>query len=149
MKLSEKIFELRKGMGLSQEELAEKLNVSRQTVSRWEVGSALPDAENLRLLSGLFGVTADYLLNDDYASDGDVPRVKKAETVLRETEHTLRRRSLIVSLIFAVAGLVFLIITIDTLNILFIFPALVCASAAGFFLWWHSWGRRNGGSEGK
>ena len=147
MKLSEKILELRKGMGLSQEELAEKLNVSRQTVSRWEVGSALPDAENLRLLSGLFGVTADYLLNDDYASDGDVPRVKKAETVLRETEHTLRRRSLLVSLIFAVAGLVFLIITIDTLNIRYIFPALVCASAAGFFLWRHSWGRGNDGGE--
>ena len=44
MKLCEKILKLRKKMGISQEELAEKLGVSRQSVSRWEVGSALPDA---------------------------------------------------------------------------------------------------------
>ena len=44
MKLSEKIIRLRKGRGLSQEELAERLGVSRQAVSRWESGTALPDA---------------------------------------------------------------------------------------------------------
>lgn len=66
MKLSEKIFTLRKERGMSQEELAEKLNVSRQAVSRWEGGSALPDATNLLQLSKLFEVSADYLLNDDY-----------------------------------------------------------------------------------
>ena len=44
MKLSEKIIRLRKGRGLSQEELAERLEVSRQAVSRWESGTALPDA---------------------------------------------------------------------------------------------------------
>ncbi len=66
MKLSEKIFTLRKEKGLSQEELAEKLNVSRQAVSRWEGGSALPDATNVLQLSKLFEVSADYLLNDDY-----------------------------------------------------------------------------------
>ena len=48
MKLSEKIIRLRKGRGLSQEELAERLGVSRQAVSRWESGTALPDAGNLR-----------------------------------------------------------------------------------------------------
>lgn len=47
MKLSEKIIRLRKGRGLSQEELAERLGVSRQAVSRWESGTALPDAGNL------------------------------------------------------------------------------------------------------
>ena len=80
MKLSEKIFSLRKQRGLSQEELAGKLNVSRQAVSRWEGGSALPDASNILQLSKLFEVTADYLLNDDYESDRDVPAVKKSET---------------------------------------------------------------------
>ena len=50
MKLSEKIIRLRKGRGLSQEELAERLGVSRQAVSRWESGTALPDAGNLRLV---------------------------------------------------------------------------------------------------
>lgn len=80
MKLSEKILTLRKRNGMSQEDLAEKLNVSRQAVSRWEVGSAQPDASNVLQLSRLFGVTADYLLNDGYESDHDVPAVKNTET---------------------------------------------------------------------
>ena len=77
MKLSDKILTLRKRGGMSQEELAEKLNVSRQAVSRWELGSAQPDANNILQISKLFGVTADYLLNDDYDSDNDLPKVKK------------------------------------------------------------------------
>lgn len=79
MKLSEKIVTLRKARGMSQEELAEKLEVSRQAVSRWEVGSALPDASNVLQLSKLFGVTTDYLLNEEYESDRDVPIVKTTE----------------------------------------------------------------------
>ncbi len=79
MQLSEKILTLRKQSGMSQEELAEKLNVSRQAVSRWEVGSAQPDASNVLQLSKLFEVTADYLLNDEYESDRDVPAVKTTE----------------------------------------------------------------------
>lgn len=84
MKLNEKILTLRKKQGLSQEELAEKLNVSRQAVSRWEVGSAQPDASNVLQLSKLFGVTADYLLNDEYESDRDVPIVRITESNARE-----------------------------------------------------------------
>ncbi len=80
MKLADKILTLRKQNGFSQEDLAEKLNVSRQAISRWEVGSAQPDASNVLQLSKLFGVTADYLLNDDYESDHDVPVVKNTET---------------------------------------------------------------------
>lgn len=81
MKLSDKILSLRKRNGLSQEELADKLNVSRQAVSRWEGGAAQPDASNVLQLSKLFGVTADYLLNDEYESDHDVPAVKNSETI--------------------------------------------------------------------
>lgn len=80
MKLSEKITGLRKARGLSQEGLAEKLNVSRQAVSRWESGTAMPDANNILHLSRLFGVTTDYLLNDDYRSDDDLPKVKEAQS---------------------------------------------------------------------
>ena len=68
MKLSEKITRLRKARGLSQEELAEKLGVSRQAVSRWESGTALPDAGNLRQISRLFEVSADYLLDEERES---------------------------------------------------------------------------------
>lgn len=71
MKLSEKILLLRKRQGLSQEALAEQLHVSRQAVSRWEMGTALPDAANLLQLSGLFGVTADYLLREELEGAAD------------------------------------------------------------------------------
>ena len=84
MKLNEKILSLRKSEGISQEELAEKLNVSRQAVSRWEVGTAQPDASNILQLSKLFNVTADYLLNDDYESDRDVPIVKSTEVSAKQ-----------------------------------------------------------------
>ena len=66
MKLSDKIVGLRKSNGMSQEDLAEKLDVSRQAISRWESGAAMPDANNILQLSKLFDVTTDYLLNDDY-----------------------------------------------------------------------------------
>lgn len=64
MKLPEKLVTLRKQRGLSQEAVAERLGVSRQAVSRWEQGSAQPDAGNLFQLSRLFQVSADYLLDD-------------------------------------------------------------------------------------
>ena len=76
MKLSEKIVKLRKNKGWSQEEVAEKLNVSRQAISRWEGASAQLDAVNILQLSKLFGVTTDYLLNDEYESDNDLTKVK-------------------------------------------------------------------------
>lgn len=74
MKLADKILDLRKKHGMSQEELAEKLNVSRQAVSRWEGGSAQPDASNVLQLSLLFGVSADYILNDDYQPTQSMPQ---------------------------------------------------------------------------
>ena len=131
MKLSEKILELRRKMGFSQEELAEKLNVSRQTISRWEVGSALPDSENLRQLSRIFGVTADYLLNDEYESDGDIPRVKTAEASLSEKTRTFRKLLLIAGAAFGIAAVAFLIVAIDQLNIFMAVMAVVCAILSG------------------
>lgn len=65
MKLHEKIYSQRKLKGLSQEDLAEKLGVSRQAVSKWETGEALPEITKLKGLSEVFGVTTDFLLNDN------------------------------------------------------------------------------------
>lgn len=79
MKLCEKIVTLRKSKGMSQEELAYNLNVSRQAVSRWEVGSAMPDAANILQLSKLFCVSADYLLNEEYTCPQDIPRIQDAK----------------------------------------------------------------------
>lgn len=64
MELHEKLIRLRKQKGMSQLELAEALEVSRQAISKWEVGSAVPSTENLRGLSNLYGVSLDYLVGD-------------------------------------------------------------------------------------
>ena len=64
VKMNEKILQCRKRMGLSQEELAQQLNTSRQAVSRWELGEAQPDLKNVIALAKLFGVTTDWLLLD-------------------------------------------------------------------------------------
>ena len=63
--LSEKLYKLRKNSGLSQEQLAEKLNVSRQAISKWESGTAVPESEKLVTISNYFGVSVDYLLKDE------------------------------------------------------------------------------------
>ena len=101
MKLSEKIVNLRKARNISQEELAEQLGVSRQAVSRWEVGSALPDASNILQLSKLFGVSADYLLNDDYK--GEAPAPIKSKTVSSIAGTFVRK---IISLCIAALGFI-------------------------------------------
>lgn len=65
MILSEKICNLRKQKGWSQEELAEKLDISRQSVSKWENGTSIPDLDKIIKLSELFDVSTDYLLKDE------------------------------------------------------------------------------------
>ena len=65
MILADKIIRLRKKNGWSQEELADKMNVSRQAVSKWESSQTIPDLDKILQLSTLFGVTTDYLLKDE------------------------------------------------------------------------------------
>ena len=65
MKLAEKIYNLRKEKGWSQETLAEQIKVSRQSISKWESGQALPEIEKIIELSTIFQVTTDYLLLDE------------------------------------------------------------------------------------
>lgn len=65
MKLSEKIYTCRKKAGLSQEALAEKVGVSRQAISKWELGEAEPEIRKLKLLADAFGVSTDWLLSDE------------------------------------------------------------------------------------
>lgn len=87
MILADKIIRLRKKNGWSQEELAEKMNVSRQAVSKWEGAQTVPDLGKVLQLSELFGVTTDYLLKDDLeneefaddAADASLKRVTLAE----------------------------------------------------------------------
>lgn len=65
MTLGKKLKEIRKSFGLSQDELAEMMHVSRQAITKWENDNGLPDVSNLQELSKVFGLTVDYLLDDD------------------------------------------------------------------------------------
>ena len=89
MKLSDKLIKLRKEKGWSQEFFAEELDVSRQAISRWENGTALPDAQNILRISKLFNVSADYLLNDDHEGETYISTV---ETATEETEPIVRKK---------------------------------------------------------
>ena len=72
MQMGDKLAELRRKQGWSQEELAERIGVSRQAVSKWESGQTLPDMDKVLLLSEVFGVTTDYLLKDSVSGSEDV-----------------------------------------------------------------------------
>lgn len=65
MTFGEKLKEARKGSGLSQEQLAEKLCVSRSAVAKWETDKGMPDVNNLKVIAQLLNVSVDYLLDDD------------------------------------------------------------------------------------
>lgn len=104
MELPDKIIKLRKINGWSQEELAEKLDVSRQAISRWENGTALPDAQNVLQISKLFHVTTDYLLNDDYESDDDIPAVQIATKETKDLYTKKKQNHLIAAICFTIAS---------------------------------------------
>ena len=69
MKLSEKLTKLRKAKGLTQHEIAEALGVSRQAVSRWEVGTATPTLDNLSFLSRMYSVPLDYFIQEEVGAE--------------------------------------------------------------------------------
>lgn len=93
MKLQEKIYYCRKKAGLSQEALAEKLGVSRQAVSKWETGDAVPELGKLPLLAKAFGVSADWLLSEDAPEEpaAEKPSASKKQDVLNRLPGFLRQ----------------------------------------------------------
>ena len=80
MILADKITALRKKAGWSQEELAQQLNVSRQSVSKWEGAQSVPDLDKIVQMSRLFGVTTDFLLKDELSEEEDYTRENKAKS---------------------------------------------------------------------
>lgn len=113
MAFSEKLYELRKKRGLSQEELAEALDVSRQAISKWESGRAMPEAGKLLTVSEYFGVSLDELMKEDAQTIQSIPREKNdSETKEPETKApekgSPKKRTL--GLIVCVGGILCLIV---------------------------------------
>lgn len=107
MKLGEKILKLRKKLGLSQEQLGELIEVTRQTISNWELGETSPNPEQLKLLSGVFNVSIDELLDNDIKS------------TLEKKSNTEKLAGIIIK-ILKVVGIIFLILLIiDIFSLIF------------------------------
>ncbi|MFG6395117.1 MAG: helix-turn-helix domain-containing protein [Lachnospiraceae bacterium] len=87
MDFQEKLLTLRKANGMTQEQLAEKLDVSRQSVSKWESGQAVPELERIVQLSAVFDVTTDYLLKPSEINDLQV----KTEMLEKQQQIMLKK----------------------------------------------------------
>ena len=96
MTFSDKLIALRKKAGWSQEELAERLNVSRQSVSKWESAQSMPDIDKILQLSSLFSVTTDCLLKD--TQDDTQPAAAQAEDYLTKAQANAPRMALATAL---------------------------------------------------
>lgn len=104
MKFEEKLIKLRKQKVLSQEELAEKLNVTRQTISKWELGQSKPDMDKLIEMSKLFEVSLENLANDELGVEGKEPVVEKTET--KKQERKPRKFLLYIIIIIFIAAII-------------------------------------------
>ena len=108
MAFSEKLYELRKKSGLSQEQLAEQLGVSRQAVSKWESGKAVPESDTLVSISDYFHVTLDHLMKeDDAAYPGSGPEMSKENS---RTDTDIGKKKRIPGIVICVGGIVCMII---------------------------------------
>lgn len=102
LKFNEKLTKLRKANGYTQENLAEKLGVSRQAISRWEADETAPDMKMLLELCEVFNVSAYYLIHDDYASDEDIPAIKEKGNVIKTVTEKNQKMHLFAGIAFAI-----------------------------------------------
>lgn len=103
MNLSEKILKLRKVNSMSQDDLAEKVGVSRQSISKWESGQATPELEKLLLLASVFNVTTDSLLQpselDELALKTTVLEKQQKQILSQQHKHENKQYALVSSII--------------------------------------------------
>lgn len=121
MKFNEKLIKLRKAAGLSQEELGNKLDVARQTVSKWELGETTPEMDKLVELSNLFNVSMD-----EMAKETEIPEViareldhKKIESVYNDVGTAKRCVKWYLIIAGSVASIVILLILYFVVNTIF------------------------------
>ena len=144
-KIAEKLQELRKEKGLSQEGLASELGISRQTVSKWEAGVAVPSIENLITLCRVLEVDITYFLPEsEYApaqaeskANTDSVDVKNSLDVEEALLSAMRRRGVVVGLwvnSFVLAIRIFITVCVGFLTISFD-PAYISVTSAGLDIW--------------
>lgn len=130
MQFHERLYEVRKRSGMTQADLAEKLDVSRQAVSRWELGTAKPDFENLIAISDLFGVPIDYLLKGNDAAESAISRSAESGIPLKTEKSSFWETLWWIALIaYFVLAFVFGLASMDLMNGLIV-SAIVLAGVA-------------------
>lgn len=112
MELGEKILELRKKMNFSQEELAEKVNVTRQTISKWELGETCPDIKQAKELSKIFSISLDEMVGNDI-SEVVVEKVSNTEKLASLILRVLRYLGIILVCLVVVDIVAFIIFLVS------------------------------------
>ncbi len=142
MEFSEKLITLRKSRELTQEQLAEQLNVSRQSVSKWETGQAVPDVEKLVEMSRIFDVTTDYLVKpseiDELCIKTEILTQQQKQLFIRE-----QKRARVFQKLMYSAGIYLIFIAIYAIghfyfeiwNPFVVFAELLLATAIVIFCW--------------
>ena len=110
MNIGEKLYELRKGKNLSQEEVADKLNVTRQTISKWETNQSTPDFDKIKPLCELYEITADELLTG-------IKKEEQIETTSKQEINNKRAHGIATGVLFYFISLVWIMISVPVLFI--------------------------------
>ena len=113
MEFHNKLYNLRKQKGLSQEELANRLNVSRQTISKWEVGDSTPDMEKLIAISDMFEISLDELVMDKVPTQigensfkSEITSELKEKVLTDENKNKAKKGLKIAAIIFGIIVLI-------------------------------------------
>lgn len=149
MNLSEKILTLRKSRDLTQEQLAEKLNVSRQSISKWESGQSVPELEKILALSGIFDVTTDYLLKpseiDELSVKTELLEKQQQQMLIREERRNQSIRCIMYSIgVYLLFFATYIIghFYFEVWNPSVIFAEFLIATAIVIFVWMKCMGKR-------
>ena len=154
MIFSEKLLTLRKAKGMTQEELADKLEVSRQSISKWESGQSVPELEKIVALSTIFGVTTDSLLKsseiDDLSVKTEMLEKQQQQMLLREQrQHRIWACSLYSIAVYLVFFAICFVehdlhfsLETDLLGKPFVFAEFLVATAVILVIWVRKLGKR-------
>ena len=142
MGFSERVTALRKQAGWSQEELAQRLDVSRQAVSKWESGQVIPEVEKIVELSKVFDVTVDYLLKpseiDELSVKTEILEQQQKQMLVREQKRTQISKNIMYSIgIYLIFFAVYFIghFYFEIWNASVILAELIIATAIVVFVW--------------
>ena len=141
--ISQNIVSLRKTSGMTQIELAEKLNYSDKAVSKWERGESIPDVAVLKAIADLFSVTVDYLLQEEHAEVKEKEELSPAALKKKRRQHAVIT-SMSVLLVWVIATLVFVILDLSLSGGWGHFLTFAYAAPASAIVWlvfnsiWHN-----------